>query len=487
MIRKLNVLILLIFCFVLMGVNADAQDQIQYDVYQHKNFSVEYPHWGIKKKTDKGRLLLKVAKGLAAIQVELHKGSLDTIYDYHVTGAKKSNAFISENANEYLLVHTAQALWIKLFMHRKFFESGGNTYVVTFASTRGNAEKYKEMREYVFNSVEVKETEGYKDVKSFTLNTDKEYPFGIYLTDSDGSYLKKIYKSRYLIRTIRLSHDGKRIVFAECIGAKPEKGQSDEDLAVLVHAEICTINVDGTGYKVLTRNDYADVQPNWAQDNRHIFFTRDGSGRAGGFDLDIFVMDENGGNIRNITQSPGIIDGDPHVYGGKIAFTRHSPGKINQSVWIMNEDGSGMYKLLTPPRHGKSKVGLYFGDFDPNISFDSERVAFERLEDDNFKVFDSRVGKYSICITNIDGSGFKSISPNDVTDGLAQWLPNGRLVFPVVSDNLDAFRKLYIMDSDGANRHPLIRTKPGMFFHGRPSAAKTEDGGDIIVFAGWFY
>jgi len=378
-------------------------------------------------------------------------------------------------------------LWIKLYMHRKFFESDDKTYIVSFASTRGNVERYKQIRQHVFDSVSIEEIEGVEKPNVFALEVDEQYPCGIYLTDSQGTYLKKIYKSRSLIVGARLSHDGKKIVFYEAIGTKITDSAQAEDLSTLVHAELCTINVDGTGYKVLTNNGYADIQPSWSQDNRYIIFARDGQGRAKGFDFDIFIMDDQGGNIRNLTRSPGIIDADPHAYGGKIAFTRSAGNKISQSVWIMNEDGSGMYKLVTPPRSGKSKVGYYWGDFDPTISFDTKKVLVERLEDDNFKVFGKRVGRYSACVVNIDGSGLKNISTKEVSDGFPHWLPDGRIVFAAVSGNLDAFRKLFTMNSDGSNRKPLIRTKPGTFIHGRPSSAKTEDGEDLVVFVGRFY
>ena len=482
--KKLIILILGVFCFVSLAMNLDAKEQQQYKIFQHKNFSVEYPNWGVNKKTDKGRLLLKVSEGAKAIQVEVFKGSPDTLYDSYRAALEKSGSLIGEDSSKNILVQKVWFLFFDLTFYKKFVGSNGNTYIISFVTKKSQVDRYAPLREHVFNSAQGI-PEAYEG-KTFKLDADKKYPCGIYLTDSQGTYLKQIYKSRSLIVGAKLSHDGKKIVFYEAVGIKLKPGAEAEDLSTLVHAEICTINSDGTGYKVLTHNDYADIQPNWAEDNRHIIFSRDGEGRAKGFDLDIFIMNDQGGNVRNLTRSSGIIDADPHAYGGKIAFTRSAANKISQSVWIMNEDGSGMYKLVTPPRSGKSKVGYYWGDFDPTISFDSKKVLVERLEDDSFKVWGKRVGRYSTYVANIDGSGLRNIGSKVVSDGFPHWLPDGRIVFAVVSDNLDAFRKLYTMNSDGSNRQPLIRTKPGNFIHGRPSSARTDDGEDLVVFVGRF-
>jgi len=483
--KKLILLVVSIFASISLAAHLEAVEEIEYTVFQHGGFSVEYPDWKVEKKAEKGRLLLKVTKGACAVQVELFESDFDTVYGEYVKALRKSGAFVNEDPSQYILVQRGSFFFMKLIFYKKFFADGENTYVVTVASKRSAEEKYAPLRARVFNSGKGTESTLVEDdaAKTFALEEDEEYPFGIYLTDSQGSFLKRVYKSRHHIEEAKLSHDGKKIVFSEHVGLS---GRADT-IKSRAYGEICVINRDGSGYRVLTQDKFADMQPNWSADNRHIIFTSDRSKRPGRYDLDIFVMDEDGGNLRSLTNSPDVVDADSHAYGGKIAFTKSAAGRVPQSIWIMNEDGSNVKQLTHPTRTGKSKVGYYFGDFDPNISFDGKKIVFESLEDDNYKVFGKRVGRYSIKVMNIDGSQIKNISRGDLSEGIPHWTPDGRIVFMAVGGKIDSFKKLFIVNSDGSERQRLIKTKPGMFLHGRPAASRGDTEAGLIVFSGEFF
>lgn len=459
-----------------------AKEETQYNRFEHGAFSCDVPDWRVSKRADDGGMLLKVTRKSCAVQIERSRESLDTTYELNRNALFRSGNLVSEDAGKHILVQKARFLHMKIVVHKKYFPGEGGTYAVTIACQEKRAGQYANLRDHIFRSgkgVPAAGGVGDNGPAVFKLEVDESFPYGIYLADGEGTSLERIFKSRYPIKGPKLSHDGKRVVFYEFIGVK-EKNVDLEQVSTIVHAEICVVNRDGSGYRVLTSNDSADLQPNWTSDNQHIIFTSDREKRTGKYDLDIFRMDDRGGNVVNLTRAPDIIDADPHAYGGKIVFTRHS------SVWIMDEAGRGMRQVTTPPKTGKSKVRYLFGDFDPAISYDLKQIVFERLEDDTYEVFDKRIGRYSVCVVNTDGSGFRNISRPCVSEGLACWTPKGDVLFLAIGDNLDTFQKIHVMGGDGSNRRKFVETKPATFLHRRPSCARTADGEDLVVFPGQF-
>ena len=85
--------------------------------------------------------------------------------------------------------------------------------------------------------------------------------------------------------------------------------------------DICRANADGSGAANLTQGSSAtDAYPDWTADGRIVFMSdRDA---PDGVARDIYVMDADGGNVRNLTANPAD-DAYPAVSpdGTKIAFT----------------------------------------------------------------------------------------------------------------------------------------------------------------------
>jgi TolB protein len=206
--------------------------------------------------------------------------------------------------------------------------------------------------------------------------------------------------------------------------------------------EICTIGVDGEDYRRLTDNDRWDLVPCWSADDSQIVFL---SFRE---TLDVFVMDADGGNIREVYDS-GFHDSDMHCANGKIVFTR------NSQVWMMNEDGTGVTQVTNPPRAGEwGSAPLPFGDYDPNLSPDGNHIVFERLVRD-----ESSHGNYDIYIINLDGSGETAITDNGYTQGLPIWSHSGeKIVYLVGAIGEEGKYDIYLMNSDGSENRNITPT-----------------------------
>ena len=82
--------------------------------------------------------------------------------------------------------------------------------------------------------------------------------------------------------------------------------------------DIFVMDLDGTNVRNLTNDPSWDSDPTWAPDGRRIAFVSNREGKR-----DIYVMDSNGRNVVNITNDPENSDYQPtwSPSGNRIAFT----------------------------------------------------------------------------------------------------------------------------------------------------------------------
>ncbi len=181
------------------------------------------------------------------------------------------------------------------------------------------------------------------------------------------------------------------------------------------------------------------------------------------------------GNQRLLYDS-GFHDADLHWVGDKIAFTR------NSQIWIMDEDGTGAIRLTDPPKAGEwGEAVLPFGDYDPRISPDGEKIVFERMVDDS-----SPHGNYDLFVIDSDGSNEKRLTDSGWTQGLAAWSPSGdRLVYSVAAVGDEGRYDIYMMNSDGSQIQDLTSQHfpPGLLAH---EPVFSADGSKIFFIGEWW-
>jgi Tol biopolymer transport system component len=245
--------------------------------------------------------------------------------------------------------------------------------------------------------------------------------------------------------------------------------------------EIYVINPDGTGLTNLTNDPAFDIRPAWSPDRTQIAFSRDltlwimnadGSDQHqiyGGWastatfspdgqrvafttlidgQTDIAVIDIDGTGYANLTNTPESNESFSawRPTGGLIAFTsnRDHPGTPSgpiprDSLYVMNEDGSGVTRLTNWPGNAGN----------PSWSPDGTRL-----------VFDSGLapgGQPGIFVINVDGTGLFRL-PTRPGKGLgvsfeASWSPSGtRVVFQAIADPTNPFSsELWTMQLDGTD------------------------------------
>jgi TolB protein len=231
------------------------------------------------------------------------------------------------------------------------------------------------------------------DGSKILFGTDRDGNDEIYVMNADGSDPTNLTNNPAQEETGDWSPDGKKIVFS-----------SDRD----GNNEIYVMNADGSGQTNLTKSPAAeDSFPVWSRDGKQIGFTSD---REDG-NPDIYVMDSDGSNPTRLTQGPGE-ETFPHWSpdGKKIVYAagRSSPmwdailGEGSYEIYVMNADGSNPTQLTDSP-------GAMDDNLEPSWSPDGTQIIF----------WSSRDGNKEIYVMNADGSNQTRLT--DTTPSNSSW------------------------------------------------------------------
>ena len=193
----------------------------------------------------------------------------------------------------------------------------------------------------------IAETEQYLSCDRLIAFTryDENLTSNIYVMNSDGSDERKLPQvgSNVEIYGTNWSPDGNQIVFAiEPIPETPEFLIADSSLAIMNVGDF----LQGTGSTDHTHlpraSDRVNDWPKWSPDGSQILFSA-----MSGRHRDIFVIDVDGTNLRNITNTPSFdefaLDWSPD--GGRIAFQSSAEG--GWDIYVMNLDGTGLQRLTS--------------------------------------------------------------------------------------------------------------------------------------------
>jgi Tol biopolymer transport system component/serine/threonine protein kinase/Tfp pilus assembly protein PilF len=244
---------------------------------------------------------------------------------------------------------------------------------------------------------------------------------------ASGDYPRRLTQNPGDDQFAKVSPDGKKIAFSSNRDGKPE---------------IYVMNANGSGDpQRLTFNTVDDKAPSWSPDGRKIAFD---NVRVTGIESDLYVMDADGSNQINITNTQGY---DTRAAwssdGRKIAFaSNRGGGQSAFDIYVMNADGSNVTRLTSDPEF----------EVDPNWSPDGTRIAFTRI---------TKQGSFEIFVMNADGSNQINITNNPASDAAPVWSPDGKLIAFSSSraTNNRMAEDIYVMNPDGSNPR-RITTNP---------------------------
>ena len=234
--------------------------------------------------------------------------------------------------------------------------------------------------------------------------------------------------------------DGAGIVFASTHlrdEACPPRPGYERGYVWPVHPgyDIFRADLDGSNLRRLTSAEGYDAEATIGPDGTIVFTSvRDG-------DMEIYSMDGDGSNVRRLTNRPGP-DGGPFFSpdGSQIVFRGRVSGGaeledyralLREGLWrptsleifVMNRDGSNVRQVT---RLGKASFAPYFHP-------DGRRIIFST------NVHDPKGRDFDLYMIGVDGTGLERITWNPTFDGFPMFSPDGkRLVF---ASNRDAAKE----------------------------------------------
>ncbi len=104
--------------------------------------------------------------------------------------------------------------------------------------------------------------------------------------------------------------------------------------------DIFEANPDGTGLRRLTDTPGYDAEGSYSPDGRFIVFC---SNRSGPTNFELYIMDADGRNVRQLTHAAGCYNGGPFFSpdGKRVIFRSDRQKKDHLQLYVINVDGTG--------------------------------------------------------------------------------------------------------------------------------------------------
>jgi len=198
-----------------------------------------------------------------------------------------------------------------------------------------------------------------------------------------------------------------------------------------------SIDTSGKDTKVVTKNKNIPVDyPSWSPNGNLIAASLSEECLPGTeiCKFDIYVMDSNGENRKNLTKTPSASEWVPmwSPDGQKIVFSSDRDG--DSEIFVMNKDGSNLTQLTNNKGH----------DGTPRWSPDGEKIVFETDRDG---------GDWDLYIMDADGKNPRAVTSNTTSDFSPSWSPDGNWL--VYVSNNEGNNELFIIDVNGENQQRL--------------------------------
>ena len=242
----------------------------------------------------------------------------------------------------------------------------------------------------------------------------------LHMMDYDGNNSQSLTAYKSIAMTPAWSPDGEKIAFTSYRRGTP-------DIEILSR-------LDRRPY-TFERAGGTTSMPAWSPDGSKIAFatSRDGS------DMEIYVADWNGRNMKRLTVNKGVVDVSP-VWnprtGREIAFVSGRSG--TQQIYIMDAEGTNVRRLI---EEGGDAAN-------PAWSPDGQRIAFAWQR--------SRTSNFDIYIHDLATGRNTQITSNAGDNEKPTWAPDGRhLAF---ESSRRGSRQIFSMIVDGSKVRQLTNT-----------------------------
>jgi Tol biopolymer transport system component len=205
--------------------------------------------------------------------------------------------------------------------------------------------------------------------------------------------------------------------------------------------EIYAMRSDGSEMRRLTQNNVLDSHPDWSPDGERVVFVSHPDSIPGQSNRrpDIFVMNEDGSEMRRLFQS-SLYATHPSWSpdGSRIAFENYDPAVGESRVYVMDADGSNVRQI--PSAAGPN----YWPEWSP----DGTRILFVSSRPPR--------GLWTMYVVNADGTGERQLSDDSAClshISVPKWTPDGSRIGYLCDSDVGA---IYTVRADGTDRRLLI-------------------------------
>jgi Tol biopolymer transport system component len=201
--------------------------------------------------------------------------------------------------------------------------------------------------------------------------------------------------------------------------------------------DLFAMNPDGSGVTPVTNDAVTSIEPAYSPDGAKIAYTTtSGDGSPGNpANREIIVVDADGSDPVNVTNSPTSDDSDPSFSpdGTKIAFRRQVGIGDTGEIYIVDSDGSDLKRL--------TQNSLF--DAEPTWSPDGSKVIFNEVIAGNNEIVQKDASSAD------PASAPENLTNNVQNDSNPSVSPDGRIAFSRLnSTDYD----VYVMDADGTDQ-----------------------------------
>jgi Tol biopolymer transport system component len=224
-----------------------------------------------------------------------------------------------------------------------------------------------------------------------------------------------------------LSFQGCERLDSEKLNGAPEaESSSDEPSTELILASdfqnnpnntgnIHVMKIDGSGKCELTTGSNVNTLASWSHDGNKIVFLSNAGGSG-----DIWIMDANGDNKRQLTFS-GAITSAFSPDGRSIVYSGTSTG--DPEIWVMDSDGSNQRRLTTTTIKSPTRThGDILWSIHPSYSPDGKKIVYASTQS----------GQSQIWVMNADGTSQTQLTfpgyPDAPDANAPAWSPDGKKI-----------------------------------------------------------